>query len=219
MYTTPLGNIFRKHGLNFHLYADDIQLYISFQPGVSVSKETAISCLEACIKDIRIWMTNNLLNLNDDKTELMVITTHSNTSQNQHIGINIGNSLITPSSEPPRNLLVLFDPTCSLNDYVSKICKSVNYNLYSIRKIQKYLDTPTAEKMMKLFYNITNGLLLQSPLWCNRLQYIPDKALAEQCRPDVVLAPQIRSYHPSSERPTLAVCWAKNRIQGPAAHL
>ena len=86
MCTTPLGNIIRKHGLNFHFYTDDNQLYISFQPGVSVSKETAISCLEACIKDIKIWMTNNLLKLNDDKTELLMITTHSNTSQNQHIG-------------------------------------------------------------------------------------------------------------------------------------
>ena len=124
MYTTPLGNIIRKHGLNFHLYADDTQLYISFQPGVSVSKETAISCLEACIKDIKIWMTNYLLKLNDDKTELIVITTHSNTSHNQHIGINIGDSLITPSSEPPRNLGVLFDSTCSLNDHVSKISKA-----------------------------------------------------------------------------------------------
>ena len=128
MYTTPLRNIIRKHGLNFHLYVDNTQLYISFQPGVSVSKETAISCLEACIKDKKIWMTNNLLKLNDDKTELIVITTHSNTSQNQHIGINIGDSLIPPSSEPPRNLGVLFDSTCSLNDHVSKICKGINYN-------------------------------------------------------------------------------------------
>ena len=93
-------------------------------------------------------MTNNLLKLNDDKTKLIVITTHSNTSQNQHIGINIGDSLITPSSEPPRNLGVLFDSTCSLNDHVSKICKSINYNLYSIGKIRKYLDTSTAEKMI-----------------------------------------------------------------------
>ena len=131
----------------------------SFQPGVSVSKETAISCLEACIKDIKIWMTNNLLKLNDDKTELIVITTHSNTSQNQHIGINIGDSLITPSSEPPRNLGI-----CSLNDHVSKICKSINYNLYSIGKIRKYLDTPTAEKMI-------NCSITPRMDYCNSLLY------------------------------------------------
>ena len=74
----------------------------------------------------------------------LYITTHSNTSQNQHIGINIGDSLITPS----RNLGVLFDSTCSLNDHLSKICKSINYNLYSIGKIWKYLHTPTAEKII-----------------------------------------------------------------------
>ena len=164
MYTTPLGNIIRKHGLNFHLYVDDTQLYISFQPGASVSKETAISYLQTCIKDIKIWMTNNLLKLNDDKTELIVITTHSNTSQNQHIGINIGDSLITPSSKPPRNLRVLFDSTCSLNDHVSKLRKSINYNLYSIGKIRKYLDTPTAEKMINCF--ITSRLD-----YCNSLLY------------------------------------------------
>ena len=104
-------------------------------------------------------MTNNLLKLNDDKTELIVITTHSNTSRNQHIGINIGDSLITPSSEPPRNLWVLFDSTCSLNDHVSKICKSINYNLYSIGKIRKYLDTPPAEKMITSRLDYCNSLL------------------------------------------------------------
>ena len=145
MYITPLGNIIRKHGLNFHLYADDTQLYISIQPDVSVSKETAISCLEACIKDIKIW-----------------ITTHSNTSQNQHIGINIGDSLITPSSEPSRNLGVLFDSTCNLNDHV--VCKTINCNLYSIGKIRKYLDTPTAEKMINC--SITSRLD-----YCNSLLY------------------------------------------------
>ena len=153
--------------MNFHLYADDTQLYIFFQPGVSVSKETAISCLEACIKDIKLWMTNKLLKLNDDKTELIVITTHSITSQNQHIGIHIGDSLITPSSEPPRNLGVLFDSTCSLNDHVSKICKIINSNLYSIVKILKYLDTPTADKLLKMI----NCSITARLDYCNSLLY------------------------------------------------
>ena len=136
----------------------------SWEHNVSVSKETAISCLEACIKDIKIWMTNNLLKLNDNKTEVIVIITHSNTSQNQHIGINIGDSLITPSSERPRNLGVLFDSKCSLHDHVSKIRKSINYNLYSIRKIRKYHDTTTAEKMINC--SITSRLD-----YCNSLLY------------------------------------------------
>ena len=119
MYKTPLWNIIRKHGFDFHFYSDDTQLYISFQPGVSVLKEAAISCLEACVKDINIWMTNNLLKINDDKTEPIVIITHSNPSQNQHISIIIGDSLIIPSSEPQSNLEVLFDSTCSFYDHVS----------------------------------------------------------------------------------------------------
>ena len=59
---------------------------------------------------------------------------------------------------------VLFDSTCSLNDHVSKICKSINNNLYSIGKIRKYPDTPTAEKMINC--SITSRLD-----YCNSLLY------------------------------------------------
>ena len=35
---------------------------------------------KACVKDIKTWMTNNLLKLNDDDTELIIITTSETTS-------------------------------------------------------------------------------------------------------------------------------------------
>ena len=164
IYTAPLGDIIRSHGLSFHLYADDTQLYIAFKPGASMSRETAISRIEACIKDIRAWMTNNLLKLNDDKTELIVITTSTKTSQNQNVVINVGDSLITPGETPARNLGVLFDSTCSLREHVSKLCKSINYNLYSVGKIRKYLDKPTAEK-------IINSTVTSRLDYCNSLLY------------------------------------------------
>ena len=42
VYTTPLASIIRKHGLDFHLYADDTQLYIAFKPSCPISKSNGI---------------------------------------------------------------------------------------------------------------------------------------------------------------------------------
>ena len=79
-------------------------------------------------------------------TELIIITTSETTSSQEDILINIGDSPIAPSSEPPRNLGVLFHSTCCFNDHVNKICQYINYQLYSIGKIRKYFDKPTTEK-------------------------------------------------------------------------
>jgi len=32
LYTSPFGDIIKRHGLSYHLYADDTQLYLSFKP-------------------------------------------------------------------------------------------------------------------------------------------------------------------------------------------
>ncbi len=51
----PLGNIIRKHGVSFHCYADDTQLYISSRPGETHQIEKVMEC----IVDIKNWMTSN----------------------------------------------------------------------------------------------------------------------------------------------------------------
>ena len=37
LYTTPLGSVISRNSIKYHLYADDIQLYISFTPSNSTS--------------------------------------------------------------------------------------------------------------------------------------------------------------------------------------
>jgi len=105
--TAPLGAIINLHGLSRHFYADDTQLYIVFNPRDSVSKSDAIAKMEACASDIKLWMTNNFLKLNEDKTELIIIT--SKQMVYDAFNINIGNNVIAPPSPPPRNLGVYVD--------------------------------------------------------------------------------------------------------------
>ncbi len=74
----PLGNIIRKHGVSFHCYADDTQLYISSRPG----ETHQIEKLMECIVDIKNWMTSNFLLLNSEKTEVLIIGPKTPTSNN-----------------------------------------------------------------------------------------------------------------------------------------
>ena len=57
-----------------HLYADDSQLYISFKNDCFADLAQAKSSVQLCVKDIDWWMTNNMLKLNQEKTELIVIS-------------------------------------------------------------------------------------------------------------------------------------------------
>ena len=49
LYMLPLGNIIRKHHINFHCYADDTQLYLSIKP----DETNQVDKLQDCLKDIK----------------------------------------------------------------------------------------------------------------------------------------------------------------------
>ena len=93
-------------------------------------------------------MTKNMLKLNDDKTEVLVVTSDENLRKRLNININVGDHCFTSSPDPIRNLGVYFDSKCSLVSHVSKMCKDLNFSLYSLGKIRKFIDKPTAEKLV-----------------------------------------------------------------------
>ena len=56
LYTAPFAEIIRSHGLVYHFYADDTQLYISFKDcDVDVTRLH----VENCVADICHWMDVN----------------------------------------------------------------------------------------------------------------------------------------------------------------
>ena len=46
-----IGDIIRRHGLKYHLYADDTQLYHSFKP-IPAEQAGSIAKIEACVPEI-----------------------------------------------------------------------------------------------------------------------------------------------------------------------
>ena len=67
LYTTPLQRIMDRYGIRYHKYADDTQVYVIFYPSIPGSLEDALRRLSACITEIRSWMMQKWLRLNDDK--------------------------------------------------------------------------------------------------------------------------------------------------------
>ena len=70
LYTAPLADILRNHGMDFHLYANDTQIYISFK---SSEVDLATANVEECIRDVDNWMSHNMFKLNRGKTELLIL--------------------------------------------------------------------------------------------------------------------------------------------------
>ena len=51
LYTCPLGRIFRKHSIVYHLHTDDQQIYLSLKPYIIGSHQQCIKRLEDCIAE------------------------------------------------------------------------------------------------------------------------------------------------------------------------
>lgn len=67
LYLLPLGSIFKKHKLSFHCFADDVQIYLPLKPS-----SDSVQALLYCIHDVKEWMAQNFLKLNESKTEVVV---------------------------------------------------------------------------------------------------------------------------------------------------
>ena len=193
IYTTSLGMIIRRHKVTFHLYADDTQNYLAFRPKEPLATQEVIKQVEACVEEVRLWMKLNLLKLNEDKTELIIIC--ANPSDNLFY-IEVGGHLIMPDMsglEPPRNLGVYFDSKLNFDYHVRKVCKAMNYNLYSISKVRSLLSQANTEKLV-------NALATSKMDNCNALlfgthKYVIQRLQRAQNHAARVVVQQPKSSH------------------------
>ena len=62
-YASKLFEVIKLYLPNAHAFADDTQLYLSFNPDSSFSEAEAVHAIEQCIRAIRAWMQADKLKL------------------------------------------------------------------------------------------------------------------------------------------------------------
>ena len=94
-------------------------------------KDEAIAAMERCIKDLQKWMKEAKLQLNTDKTELLLIGTKQQLQKINMSTLCVGNDLIKPSNEV-KNLGVWLDPSLTMNTHINKTCSIAFYHLNNL---------------------------------------------------------------------------------------
>ena len=180
LYTSKLFDIVRSHLPNASSYADDSQLYLSFKPDHTANETTALLAMQSCVVEIKKWLCNDKLLMNDGKTEFIIIGT-----KEQLAKVNIDNITIAETNVKPisvaKNLGVWLDSSLSMSTHINKLCSAAFYHPRNIKRIRKYLSRESATILVHAFISsrldYCNSLLYGLPAYqLNKLQRVQNAA-------------------------------------------
>ena len=119
----PLEAILRYHGIGYHIYADDTQLYLSFKCEIP---STTLFKLTNCISDVRVWMIQIKLKINDSKTEFIVFRSPQAKQDLSGLSVSVGDKVTSQSSKVRDR--VIFDQFLNFDEYISCVCRSTHFH-------------------------------------------------------------------------------------------
>ena len=138
IYTKPVSDIIQRHGL----------LYMTMDHSNNNWRD-GLARMQLCVSEIREWMNQNMLKLNDDKTELIVFTSKYKQDLYNDLSITIGDTVVDCSSQV-KDLGVIFDRVLSLRQHVSYTSKTCRFHLQNISRIlRKYIPHDTSVVLVK----------------------------------------------------------------------
>uniref|UniRef100_A0A8C5A5S3 Reverse transcriptase domain-containing protein n=1 Tax=Gadus morhua TaxID=8049 RepID=A0A8C5A5S3_GADMO len=98
LYIKALQKIAGKYGLDIQLYADDSHFYISFHLNRASQLTDVRDRTNRCLAEIKVWMVNNFMKLNESKTELLVLgKSHVLKQCELNVNLQFGSMTILPT--------------------------------------------------------------------------------------------------------------------------
>ena len=150
IYTLPLTTIANRHGVSIHLYADDTQLYVSFDASSHESFSESIHILEKCIQDIKVWMAYNSLQLNGEKTEFILFSSRHSKANFNGARLTVNEQSILPTDNAS-DMGVILDSSLDMKQHISNVCKISYFHLRNIRYLKPVLSNDALVTVVHAF--------------------------------------------------------------------
>ena len=148
MYIKPLSAIIDSHSIIHNSFADDLQSQMS-APTDRISE--LLHSIQSCMSDAKAWATANMLKLNDNKTELMLVTSkRTKHLHNLLTSITIGNAQIT-FKQSVKTLSLTLDCHLTMNAHVSNIARTCYFELRRLASIRGFLTSTATATLVSAF--------------------------------------------------------------------
>ena len=157
VYTSTLASLLNAHGVDYHFYADDSQLYIHVE-NIQEAKDRLI----ALLSDIKIWMAKRKLKLNDGKTEIMIIKGNlRNTIEADFGDVTFDDAQLVPS-ENAKNLGVVLDSSLSFRSHIDSMTRTCNFHIRNLYMIKNFINRGN-------LITLVHSLIVSKVDYCNSL--------------------------------------------------
>ena len=182
IYCLGLDDIFKRHQLQYHMYADDTQLYVEFPRDQQVPATAATNRIALCTADVKTWMASHNFLLNEQKTEVVVIAAPNRSRVHRPVVVAIDVCGVSVMPKPSiRDIGVEIDDTMSMAVHVRRVCQVAYCHIRSIAKIRKCLTTAACKTIVHAFVmsrvDYDNALLFGLPeMQLHKLQMIQNSA-------------------------------------------
>ena len=148
LYVSALKDLLQKHDVAYHIYADDIQIYVPFKWESEGGHELAHQKLANCIADVKLWMSDNSLVINAAKTEFMYVQTAHQLRTYKKQPLQLRDCVIHPS-KTVKDLGILFDETLTLDNNISSVVSRCYYEMRSIGRIRQNITRDACTTAMR----------------------------------------------------------------------
>ena len=180
MYATPLGTLIFHHKVDHKCYADDTQKYISFCLKDPDAAKSAIVQLQNSLGEVQLWMSANMLKMNNDKTEVIVFAPTRHLENLADLNVIVDTIPVEPSQQVD-NLGVIFDATLSMKQQINSVTSTCYYHIRRISKIRKYLTEDATKSLINAYVvsrlDYCNGLYSELPSYLlKKLQRVQNRA-------------------------------------------